>query len=153
MSSTDIHTERAARGAALLDTVRPQWYANVETSELDMTNAAYCVLGQVYGDYQTGMSKLFPRPAGVSDNVDSRRFKQASDTHGFSAYDQGYHPLGFITRIGAPHWEALRVAWCHEIAARHDADAQRFADAADEIEAQLATLTDTTATERDLISA
>lgn len=55
-------TQRRALVHALrrLDACRPTWYRDVDVDLLRMNHARRCVLGQLYGDYDTGRRKLYP---------------------------------------------------------------------------------------------
>lgn len=44
--------------AKALDKARPDWWKKVKVKNLDMSNAANCVLGQVYGDFLYAPEKL-----------------------------------------------------------------------------------------------
>lgn len=48
----------ANRGAELLDEVRPGWAIEIDLTTLDMASADYCVLGQLYGEYDDGLFEL-----------------------------------------------------------------------------------------------
>lgn len=50
--------ECAARGAALLDERRPNWRAGVAVEHLAMRSSFFCVIGQLYGSFLTGLSEL-----------------------------------------------------------------------------------------------
>lgn len=50
--------ERAAAGAALLDEKRPGWSEAIDCAMLDIATGRHCVLGQLYGTYGDGLSKL-----------------------------------------------------------------------------------------------
>lgn len=50
---------KVARGARYLDRVKPDWYGLVDVETLNLISAEDCVLGQVFGDYETGLSHLF----------------------------------------------------------------------------------------------
>lgn len=50
--------ERAAAGAALLDTKRPGWAREIDCATLDIATGRWCVLGQLYGGYGTGLTVL-----------------------------------------------------------------------------------------------
>lgn len=41
-----------------LDKRQPNWYRKINPETLDLHSNRYCVLGQVYGDYQWAPSKL-----------------------------------------------------------------------------------------------
>lgn len=49
---------RIERGAAVLDQNAPGWETKISLDHLDLANASYCVLGQVYGDYDNGLREL-----------------------------------------------------------------------------------------------
>lgn len=49
---------RVKLGAALLDEKYPNWYKHISVSRLNMSSMCNCVLGQLYGDYQRGKTKL-----------------------------------------------------------------------------------------------
>lgn len=51
---------RASRGAKLLDEKRPGWAGEIDLGELEMDNAAQCVLGQVYNSYGMGLNAVLP---------------------------------------------------------------------------------------------
>jgi hypothetical protein len=55
LSSTSPRLERAA---ALLDQTAPGWESRIDPLQLDMSNASFCILGQVYGSYYTGLAML-----------------------------------------------------------------------------------------------
>jgi hypothetical protein len=48
----------AAYGAALLDRVNPGWHERINLADLDMSSACQCVLGQLYGWYEDGMTAI-----------------------------------------------------------------------------------------------
>lgn len=50
--------ERVAKGAALLDTKVPGWVNRVDLPTFSFTSGMNCVLGQVYGDFHTGVEAL-----------------------------------------------------------------------------------------------
>lgn len=86
------HTLAATRGASLLDSRVPDWFRQINTSELNLASTTYCTLGQLFGTYYDGLTAL---------NVegDDRRYY-----YGFSTPDDNY--------------EALTEAWLNEIASR-----------------------------------
>jgi hypothetical protein len=55
---------RVARGAALLDEMKPGWDARVDLAELDLSSCRQCVVGQLFGEefgrwpYETGLRAL-----------------------------------------------------------------------------------------------
>lgn len=48
------YASRAAAGARLLDVVAPGWADRIAVDELAMASCDKCILGQIYGDYQSG---------------------------------------------------------------------------------------------------
>lgn len=43
--------ERAAKGAAALDDIMPDWYTEIDVEELSITSGLSCVVGQLYGNW------------------------------------------------------------------------------------------------------
>ena len=51
--------QRVAKGAALLDRDGPEgWRGRIDCETLDLARCRDCILGQVYGEYGTGVGKL-----------------------------------------------------------------------------------------------
>lgn len=89
--------ERAHRGAAVMDTVRPGWAPEVSPDRLDMSCAFDCVWAQIYGGYGKGID---------ATGIDDRAW------HGFLAYEYD-DPDAEQAEYGE-----LTAAWRQEIAAR-----------------------------------
>jgi hypothetical protein len=51
-------SEVAARGAMLLDTNVPDWIDRIDLSRLNVGRCQDCLLGQLFGSYQFGLSGL-----------------------------------------------------------------------------------------------
>jgi hypothetical protein len=63
------HHERAARGAALLESRNPGSVARLDEATLNINSNVNCALGQIYGGYSDGIRELFGReviPGGIS---------------------------------------------------------------------------------------
>lgn len=43
-------------GVALLDKECPGWYRKINPATIDIMSLNYCILGQVYGDFQRGLA-------------------------------------------------------------------------------------------------
>lgn len=99
--------ERAARGAAFLDEVDPQWYARLDLQTLHLKSGTACVLGQLHGDFRLGLGRasLF--------NMSSAPRASRSPVR-----------LGFLCVQGVPAAEAeqdylyLDQAWTEEVQQR-----------------------------------
>jgi hypothetical protein len=64
---TRLAQERAVRrGVALLDTLDTHWPARVDAANLNMSSPSRCVLGQLFGGYNLGVSVL-----GISSDSDN----------------------------------------------------------------------------------
>src|SRR5690625_6974131 len=50
---------RVKKGAELLDTAQPNWYEQIELSQLDLSSCRKCILGQMFGDFSDGAEVLF----------------------------------------------------------------------------------------------
>ena len=53
----DAARARARRGAAILDDHDPGWSERVDPSSLALGDGAACVLGQLWGEYRTGLGR------------------------------------------------------------------------------------------------
>ncbi len=45
-------------GASLLDRIRPDWFLDVDTRRLDMSDERECVIAQLYGSFTSGLAAL-----------------------------------------------------------------------------------------------
>jgi hypothetical protein len=107
METQGTPSECAAKGAALLDVVRPHWHEVVSVGSLQMTSHTRCVLGQLYGRWQNGLLELFAKMDG-----------ELSDRYGFSAFCAGSDNADCLDPEQLAVWDALNVAWLNEIARR-----------------------------------
>lgn len=55
---SDIATQRVSAGAKFLDSVNYDWANKIDISSLEMYDGDSCIVGQLYGDYETGLSRL-----------------------------------------------------------------------------------------------
>lgn len=55
----DQRLQRVLNGIQLLDLRAKGWLDKVSLATLDMTSRCDCILGQIYGNYQTGKIELF----------------------------------------------------------------------------------------------
>lgn len=51
-------TERVAAGITFLDKRKPDWRGYISLARLDTKNAFKCILGQIYGSYEFGLTVL-----------------------------------------------------------------------------------------------
>lgn len=49
---------KVARGIALLDDRMPGWRQRIDLDLLDMSSCDFCILGQLFGDYDDGFVAL-----------------------------------------------------------------------------------------------
>lgn len=91
---TDTIAQRVARGAALLDEVRPGWRAEVDATSLDLSSPGRCILGQLYGLCSQGV-----RAIGLNWH------------NGTSVPDHGFDRVEENQEYGP-----LTEAWCAEVA-------------------------------------
>ncbi len=92
------YTEAVSRGAALLDKERPGWRDEIDISMLDLSDACYCILGQVFEHYDNGLSAL------LAFDEESEDLSTVI-AHGFTI------ALPFSAR----QWQALQEAWIAEL--------------------------------------
>ncbi|NIQ15695.1 MAG: hypothetical protein GTO02_15240 [Candidatus Dadabacteria bacterium] len=50
--------KRVEKGIALLDKYVPDWHYRINIKQIEMEYSDYCILGQLYGDYNKGAAKL-----------------------------------------------------------------------------------------------
>lgn len=48
----------AQKGAQLLDQIRPDWAREINLDTLNMIEGSYCVLGQLFGEFEDGMRQV-----------------------------------------------------------------------------------------------
>lgn len=87
--------ERVAKGVALLDDKRPGWRSEINTDILVMSDSRDCLLGQLYGDYGSGLQAL---DLWVEEDANKYSFGT---------------PYGFTT--GGETWNELHAAWDIEL--------------------------------------
>lgn len=73
--------KRVRQGAKLLDLKRPGWARVINLQRLETRDCWVCVLGQLYGHYDSGLYRLF-------DGEGSARIAQAV-AHGFTFAGDG----------------------------------------------------------------
>lgn len=91
---------RVERGATALDAVAPNWWKVVNLEFLEMSRCTECVLGQVFGHFGEGMTRLTEGLAMV-------------DCLDLEHYD-GYRGRVRPERYGFDYDEHLTDEWCEE---------------------------------------
>lgn len=80
------HADAVANGVAVLDAHDPQWREHIDPVSLNIASHSDCILGQVFGDYSTGMSILFPETVPDSNSLWNFHDRvERSERHGFEA--------------------------------------------------------------------
>jgi hypothetical protein len=103
---TDLPADEAvAIGAALLDTVRPDWASELDLETFDIGSTRCCIIGQLYSSYNYGLAQLVPL---TDDNYSA--FVLLGRTFGFCGMD----------------YDVLQHAWFRAIAARRHAPITRW---------------------------
>lgn len=54
-----VYPQTISEAAKILDTASPEWYKDINTDKLHMKSGTSCLLGQLYGDWYKGASRLF----------------------------------------------------------------------------------------------
>lgn len=54
----DEFRKRVTRGAKLLDRIKPGWHTKLDLTTLNMDSPIYCILGLVFGSFETGCRKI-----------------------------------------------------------------------------------------------
>ena len=111
------YTEQVKRGRALLDKERPGWREEIDLSQLELSLGCLCVLGQVFGHYNSGVFALWNvNPDAYNDDVwvASDAF-QAAVAHGFTIPFDG-------KGNEADEWQALQEAWIAELSTQNQGE-------------------------------
>ena len=93
------------KGIKFLNEREPGWRKRIDLNTLNLANCAQCVLGQLYGEYGTGVHKLFPELG--------REFNYLGGVlgeHGFTTQTSTFGDRD--------HWDRLNAAWRTELAPR-----------------------------------
>lgn len=106
MLSVDEARIRVARGAAHLDTVRPNWFTQIDVGTLDMKFSCHCIVGQLCGYFSDGIDTL-----AIADPV------EYGVALSFFDGDPVHHTL-------ESRWRPLQDAWIAAIADRRLAQLQ-----------------------------
>lgn len=97
--------QMVARGAELLDRVKPEWFTLIDLGTLDMALPRYCILGQLYGNYWDGLELL--------------ELTGTRDVQAYYGFDLEFFPCaGFTALEAAPAWAVLQDEWKAVIADR-----------------------------------
>lgn len=64
---------KVQRGVRLLDEKKPGWAAQINTEKLQMEHGQWCILGQLFGDYERGRKAL-----GLDNFTCLRRVRRSS---------------------------------------------------------------------------
>lgn len=100
------------KGIKFLNEREPGWRKRIDLNTLDVANCAKCVLGQLYGEYGTGVHKLFPELG--------REFNYLGGVlgeHGFTTQASAdCHRM--ILNGDRDRWDRLTAAWRTELAPR-----------------------------------
>jgi hypothetical protein len=103
--TTSTIDQRVQAGMAFLDQHEPGWTASIDLDQLDMSRCDRCVLGQVYGDYGTGLTEC--------DRLSVEPYF-STIAHGFST--------GVDDDDSLYEYEDLTTAWRTAISARRDGE-------------------------------
>lgn len=102
-------------GIEFLDANFPRWELEISVPRLNMADGLFCVIGQRFGSYTTGIYDILPAvvPPGTW-------MAQWSHQHGFNSADEFLEPAGSLAE--RQNWGermlALTEEWATVIAAR-----------------------------------
>lgn len=99
-------------GARLLDEHKPDWHHRIVRTELDMSDALACILGQLYPNYGIGALILANRTGKTKEEI--------MQQHGFEL-PRDMIPLsdkGEMTEEEKELWDLLDAKWQDEITFR-----------------------------------
>ncbi len=106
---------RADKGAKLLDELAPGWADKVDLETLLITSTDRCIIGQLFGDWGTGMDGL-TKLSGIEfywgSGAEISRLNQ--EEYGFELTHEEYMSENAYVHTG----QELEGAWIKEIEAR-----------------------------------
>lgn len=98
---------RAARGAALLDEMHPNWWMKIDIERLNIHSSKDCVLGQLFGNYMNEAAWPVKEEAerrshgeeaiahDISNPIPVQRLDVGRINHGFRDVDPNYVGMGY----------------------------------------------------------
>lgn len=108
------HSEAVARGKAALDAYDPEWVGKVDWDALYMSNAARCILGQLFGE----LAREAEAASGFAHGMDVLGLieEEGGCCKYCDTWDASQH-YGFSTMLVQPEgeyytdWDGLASAW------------------------------------------
>lgn len=102
--------DRVKAGAEVLDAEDERWWLKIDLQDLDVTSYHHCVLGQLYGDYSTGLDILY--------KGELAHYDEWAVAHGFDAKQKlvEHEDGGLVSN--AEEYDALTRLWADEINVR-----------------------------------
>lgn len=72
-----MYEDRVAKGAKLLDRVRPGWADKIAQHRIDMNLCSMCILGQLWGSFYMALKKLW------KEEGDETELQREAQSYGF----------------------------------------------------------------------
>jgi hypothetical protein len=113
MISMDEARTRVARGVMYLDGKWPEWADHIDVVTLDMATPCDCVLGQMTGDYNKAIRKLWPEP--LWRRLFSIHHDLSQDTGVLLGFDAPFSEFKLERDVD---FQRLKDAWIEVIASR-----------------------------------
>ena len=107
-------SERIAAGIAILDEAVPGWKKEIDCETLDLSDCSMCVLGQVYGTYNEGLTVLTKRliKPGMSYAKENDITNKFASDHGFD--ERAFNEDGEVIE-GSYTFRDMTEAWEKEV--------------------------------------
>lgn len=115
LSMAEIPTgiiDRVRDGARLLDEQRPGWWQRIDILKLEMNNCSKCILGQLFGHYDSGLTRLFGSPD-EAEEASERGFDHDEEFGAFTTDGQS----AYKDRVNNQYSQLARV-WIDEVLKR-----------------------------------
>jgi len=88
------YVQRVSNGAALLDEVSPGWEKLIDLDILDLSDGHSCIVGQVFGDWITGLDHITSIRRSIWTDAKQYGFQYDAKQHGFQHDAQWDDELG-----------------------------------------------------------
>lgn len=87
----EVTRQKVLKGASFLDERYPDWFKKIDLSRLEMNQCLDCILGQLYGLYETG--------------------KEVLNLGSFNARNYGFNLFEEVEGWRSDHWHFLNECW------------------------------------------
>lgn len=90
----ELAIDAVNKGAGYLDKENPGWVSKVVPEKLGMASSSFCIIGQVYGNYDEYIGVVFGY-----DKYETEESYEKAIEHGFMIRGDEPYPFGLLDRV------------------------------------------------------